>query len=415
MPDSPTYYEILGLASTASQADIKKRYRELARRYHPDVSKTPDAARRFTEINEANSVLSDVDKRANYDARLKLAGYHAANRNGTAEGQRAEGRGKSNTQHPTPGSSRPTPNAQRPTPNASSGASRPAARPNPADALVVEAQKAFSRLKYREAEALCRQANRHRRTSTAYEILGDIYRIRNRIDDAVAMYSYAIQLDRSNRHVQEKFDRLTGQTSGPKMAGNASRAARSAGPVRSSSASVRTSESGSPQRVVVSVLGIFLLLFLLGFVAREHTAAPTSAWLVDWDGKLLFALAAAGLVSGALFAINGILNDAAIELFSARTSRGGTVAVPIGALIFGFSLLFFYAAFLIYLGLAVVQDILSKHILLAFVCSFLLVILFAVLIPGAGGLAYILLCGGNILLPAFILGWGAGSRFRRQI
>ena len=61
------YYQTLGLDRTATQDDIKKAYRKLARKYHPDVSKESDAESRFKEINEANEVLKDPEKRAAYD------------------------------------------------------------------------------------------------------------------------------------------------------------------------------------------------------------------------------------------------------------------------------------------------------------------------------------------------------------
>ena len=62
------YYEALGVARDASDADIKTAYRKLARKYHPDVSKAPDAEARFKEISEAGEVLRDAEKRAAYDA-----------------------------------------------------------------------------------------------------------------------------------------------------------------------------------------------------------------------------------------------------------------------------------------------------------------------------------------------------------
>lgn len=62
------YYKVLGVPRDATADDIKKAYRRLARKYHPDVSKAPDAAARMSEINEANAVLSDVEKRTAYDA-----------------------------------------------------------------------------------------------------------------------------------------------------------------------------------------------------------------------------------------------------------------------------------------------------------------------------------------------------------
>ena len=62
------YYAILGVPRDAAPEDIKRAYRKLARKYHPDVSKLPDTEDRFKEVNEANEVLNDAEKRAAYDA-----------------------------------------------------------------------------------------------------------------------------------------------------------------------------------------------------------------------------------------------------------------------------------------------------------------------------------------------------------
>jgi curved DNA-binding protein len=61
------YYAILGVPKTASQAEIKKAYRKLARELHPDTNKDPDAEKRFKEANEAHAVLADPEKRKQYD------------------------------------------------------------------------------------------------------------------------------------------------------------------------------------------------------------------------------------------------------------------------------------------------------------------------------------------------------------
>lgn len=62
------YYSVLGVPRDATADQIKKAFRQLARKYHPDVSKEADAAARMSEINEANAVLSDPERRAAYDA-----------------------------------------------------------------------------------------------------------------------------------------------------------------------------------------------------------------------------------------------------------------------------------------------------------------------------------------------------------
>ncbi|MBQ5627131.1 MAG: J domain-containing protein [Bacteroidaceae bacterium] len=62
------YYKVLGVERDASQEEIKKAYRKLAKKYHPDINReNPQAQERFQEINEANEVLGDAEKRRRYD------------------------------------------------------------------------------------------------------------------------------------------------------------------------------------------------------------------------------------------------------------------------------------------------------------------------------------------------------------
>jgi curved DNA-binding protein len=69
------YYEVLGVQRDASPEQIKRAYKRLARKFHPDVSKEPDAEERFKEVGEAYDVLRDKEKRATYDN--LGSGYHA--------------------------------------------------------------------------------------------------------------------------------------------------------------------------------------------------------------------------------------------------------------------------------------------------------------------------------------------------
>ncbi len=68
--DVRTYYEILGVSRAATGKEIRRQYRKLAKRFHPDVDKSPGASQRFQKINEAYEVLFDKQKRQDYDKQL---------------------------------------------------------------------------------------------------------------------------------------------------------------------------------------------------------------------------------------------------------------------------------------------------------------------------------------------------------
>ncbi|MBP3635007.1 MAG: molecular chaperone DnaJ [Bacilli bacterium] len=76
------YYEVLGVSKTADDKEIKSAFRRLAKQYHPDLNKDPDAPEKFKEVQEAYEVLSDPNKRKTYDQ----YGHAAFDQNGNAQG-----------------------------------------------------------------------------------------------------------------------------------------------------------------------------------------------------------------------------------------------------------------------------------------------------------------------------------------
>src|SRR2546421_949689 len=76
MPPTKDFYSVLGVSSNASQDEIKKAYRKLAKKFHPDANANdPKAAERFKEISEANNVIGDPAKRKQYDEMRRLGAF----------------------------------------------------------------------------------------------------------------------------------------------------------------------------------------------------------------------------------------------------------------------------------------------------------------------------------------------------
>ena len=88
------FYQVLGVPDSASEAEIKKAYRRLAKQYHPDANPdNPQAGERFKEISEAHSTLSDTDKRKKYDRMRKYGAFMGGGRPEEGRGYGGQGSG----------------------------------------------------------------------------------------------------------------------------------------------------------------------------------------------------------------------------------------------------------------------------------------------------------------------------------
>src|SRR6266513_1932131 len=94
MPQTKDFYSVLGVSSTASQDEIKKAYRKLAKKYHPDANANDaKAGERFKEISEANNVLGDPEKRKQYDEMRRLGAFDGGGFGGFGGGRSSRGAG----------------------------------------------------------------------------------------------------------------------------------------------------------------------------------------------------------------------------------------------------------------------------------------------------------------------------------
>ena len=413
------YYGILGLSVSATPEQVKKKYRELARRYHPDINPSAEAAGKIKGINEAYHVLGDADRRAVYDATLLLsrpAAQQSARSAQSAPGSRQSAqsspRSPSNVDFKVEFDGFGT-TARRSSSTGSSSAKPPPRRPSSQERatemlrqsgkLVAEAQLAFINRQYAEAEKLCQQAlGMNRDNAVAHEILGDIFTRRGDRELANTAYSYAIQFNPRNQAVQAKLDRLSGvrtngRTGGPTM-------------TRTVSQPLMTRILTDTNRDFVigamsGVLGIGLIV-LLGWFAKH----PGTAVYLDISFELIGAALTSGIISGILLALYGGMRPMSQEL---APREGGTRSGNLGLLLTLAALLWFYLSLLFYVVIALNQKRTSYSILRAYGVSMILTVLFAFLYrPDGIYVSVVSLFAGNLLFPMVLLGWKFGDALR---
>lgn len=373
-----THYEILGVPRGATQEAIKKRYRQLVRKHHPDVAEDKIGSRSaFLQISEAYQTLINADRRVIYDAEL--------DREMTSV---------------TPRPARPHTSGAQASQAARARASGARPRSTPVtDAarvqrLIKQAESAYSRGQLWAAlDAAKSAAAVDPRNAAAHVIMGDVYRMQGRIDEAVSMYTLALQFDPKSADAMDKLDK-------------AMRRSRKAQSPAASEDRKQVLKTGVG--LVVGSLGT-LMLFMLYFSPgepipwlREHIP-----FVGEWTAMAVTVLLGMGALIGFALSMFESLRSLDDELVFQTISAGKRLTYPVGLLLTMFSLFNFYVAVAIYVIGGIVQDAMSSSVMKSFVATALVVFVVAAFFPA--GSKQILAWGGNLVFPAMLFGWALGD------
>jgi len=366
-----THYEILGVARSSPPEEIKRQYRRLAKRYHPDVAATTDTAaahRAFVRLTEAYETLIDPGRRESYDRQLALQEERQA-RASPAAAPQAQGQGAAR----------------------SAAAPRPPPRPDLAQ-MLFNARMDFGRGRMQTARSICEEIIRlDRRQAGAYSLLGDIHRTQGGADEAIKMYTIAVQLDPSLTDDIAKLERLARQ--------------RPAGDDDARQEPL----PGSLRAISALGWGLVVGLFALPVAYRGSPLVEGAPILGVWTDNLLLAMVGCSLLTGFLITITRVIGrlDDTFLLSTVRTG-GGPLAV--GWIMLAASALFFPLAVAFYAIIAVMEEAGSRAVTWVVGLSAAGVALFALGVPAAA--RETLLFGGNVIFLCMVLGSFVGGFFR---
>ena len=399
MNSEKTLYQLLDLSEDASPDQVKKRYRELARRYHPDRNRDrPECHEIFLRISQAYEVLSDPGKRAGYDLQLRdMARRQAEWRAGSFGSAPAASKARVQANGP--------PQAGAAAGAPASGAARRAAeqRRQTSARLMEEARQAYARGHLREAQRRCEEVLQLIRSGAAHELLGDIGRRQHRFEDALSHYTIAAQMLPANGLIMAKLNQVEARLSGraPRRGGGAPPNVPRAVPARKRAA----------YRLTVGSLGLALVLFFMIWWPRLPDT-PRFDWQLvnEWTFTQLSFMALDGFLLGLVMAAAVLIRPMDQELFYASIGSPRRSA-PLGLLLTIFGAVFLPLAIAVYLTVAWVQESLSVSVILVLGASVALAFGFGMVCPHEAQMQT-LLFGGNVIFISLLLGWFIGDLFR---
>ena len=251
------HYRILGLGRNATSGDIKSAYRKLVLAHHPDKSPSNQSAEIFLKATEAYEILSDSERRRNYDGSLDIEKRRAG-----------QPRSQSQTQ------ARPQPSPQP----------RAAQKVSTIAADVTKLTLIFTRGQYNESETLARHIiSKDSRQPIPYAVLGDIARAKGKLDEAAKMYAYAAQMDPRNPIYQQRHEELIRT-------------------YRDGMSPAATAAKATQKSLMTIVVGTLLVVSagLYVMLAKEPIITPGLALINTWTLGLVIMLFLAGVSTGAV-------------------------------------------------------------------------------------------------------------------
>jgi curved DNA-binding protein CbpA len=370
----PNYYEVLGIPENAAIAVIKRRYRELVRVYHPDVAgNKAEAHRIFLRISEAYETLSDADARGAYDRSLQSEREKERRKRDEASAQRR--RRYQRIEH---GGLGVTPEQKK-----------------AANDSVRNAQLAFIQRRLPTAVELCRSALAiDPRNAQAHAILGDIYKIRGKVELAIKHYSFAVQFNPSDRDVERKLTEVLSSS----ISNTPEEPAYTPG--TSGYYKARMNMVGWSM-----VAGLFVAIRMLPLQVQV-LADGRGLYEPQFNLWLLPLMGIIGFLVGFILAVNGWVGSPSRDLLSTgRLVKGG--GIRLGHIALGVSVFFFWVTVGIYIFVALLRGDTSRSVSRLLMAT-VGVLLVTAVVYNSGFQTTILLWCGNLVFPCSVLGWYCG-------
>lgn len=381
------YYEVLGVPPNATDEQIRRRFRELARQYHPDVNRSPDAEQRFKEITEAYRVLTSPSLRADYDLMRRSAQQARTGTGSTTTTppprSRPHTHQSTHHHHTAPGSSSAHASARR--------------AEIEAQQLLQNAMLAYARGNLREAASLARRVlGLQRHNAQAYEILGDVYRQERRVEEAIAMFTCALQCNPRSTSAQSKLDALLRQR-------------YFAGEQPIPTARHLWVRHGQ----VLGWTGVGMLVLAPWYLGLEADGVFQGVGFVSqWSAALVLLMLTAAMLAGALMALGGAVEPIAQVVWWPVRQGMPQARVAVAGLLGVLGLFAFYAAAFLYLLIASTQG--AFHRTLNRAVAVVVALTLGFLLSYAPGREQVALFAPNLLWFGVLCGWAFGDAVRAQ-